>query len=164
MQKLVEEHLNNLISPDIIKESDTKFISPDFVIKKSNDKLHLVVDYRHLNSITRKTPQFTHNMHGLLGILKGATIFSTIDLNQGYYQIPIADDDIEKTGLKILNRTYVFKRMPFGLCNAPATFQKAMNSLFNNVDNLLIYLYDILVYSRNIEDHYKRWALFRPRK
>ncbi|KAG0420372.1 Retrovirus-related Pol polyprotein from transposon 17.6 [Dictyocoela roeselum] len=131
MHEAVKAHLNDLISHKIIKESDTEYISPAFVIKKSNGKLRLVVDYRHLNSITRKSHQYTPNMYEL-GRLKGSRIYSTIDLNQGYYQIPIAKDDIEKTGFKILNRTFVFQRMPFGLCNAPSTFQKAMNTLFSD--------------------------------
>lgn len=94
MHEAVKAHLNDLISHKIIKESDTEYISPAFVIKKSNGKLRLVVDYRHLNSITRKSHQYTPNMYELLGRLKGSRIYSTIDLNQWYYQIPIAKYDI----------------------------------------------------------------------
>ncbi|KAG0434519.1 Retrovirus-related Pol polyprotein from transposon 17.6 [Dictyocoela muelleri] len=155
MYDSVKLHLNDLISHEIIQEKNTDFVSPAFVLRKSNGKLRLVVDYRHLNSITKKTNQFTPNMYELLGKLKGSKIYSTIDLNQGYYQIPISENDIEKTGFEILNRTYVFNRILFVLCNAPATFQRAMNSLFSNVKNSIVYLDDILVYTSNTEDHYK---------
>ncbi|KAG0441421.1 Retrovirus-related Pol polyprotein from transposon [Dictyocoela muelleri] len=155
MHERVKTHLKDLISHNIIEESETEFISPAFVLKKNNGKLRLVVDYRHLNSITQKAHQYTPNMYELLGRSKGSTIYSTIDLNQGYYQIPIAEEDIEKTDFRNFNKTFVFKRMPFGLCNAPSTFQKAMNMLFDDVKNTIIYLDDILVYTANIEEHYE---------
>ncbi|KAG0440695.1 Retrovirus-related Pol polyprotein from transposon [Dictyocoela muelleri] len=92
-------------------------------------------------------------MFELLGKLKSATIFSSLDLNQGYYQVSIAKDDIPKTGFQILNRTFVFHKMPFGLCNAPAKFQRIMNEMLKDVRNILIYLDDILVYSDNLDDN-----------
>ncbi|KAG0442015.1 Retrovirus-related Pol polyprotein from transposon [Dictyocoela muelleri] len=106
-----------------------------------------------MNSITKKCHQFTPNMFELLGKLKGASIFSSLDLNQGYYQVSIAKDDIPKTGFKILNRTFVFNKMPFGLCNAQATFQRIMNEMLKDVRNILIYLDDIVVYSDNLNNH-----------
>ncbi|KAG0438521.1 Retrovirus-related Pol polyprotein from transposon [Dictyocoela muelleri] len=94
-------------------------------------------------------------MFELLGKLKESKFFSNIDLNQGYYQIPIENKDTEKTGFRILNRTFVFQRMPFGLSNAPSTFQKAMNHLFRSVENCIIYLDDILIYTKDIGTHYE---------
>ncbi|KAG0435205.1 Retrovirus-related Pol polyprotein from transposon [Dictyocoela muelleri] len=94
-------------------------------------------------------------MFELMGKIQQAKFFSTIDLNQGYYQVCIADEDVDKTGFKILNRTFVFKRMPFGICNAPATFQKAMNNMFRNLKNCIIYLDDILIYTKTIDEHYE---------
>ncbi|KAG0440160.1 Retrovirus-related Pol polyprotein from transposon 17.6, partial [Dictyocoela muelleri] len=94
-------------------------------------------------------------MFELLSKLKRATIFSSIDLNQGYYQVSVSKNDICKTGFKIMKRTFVFNKMPFGLCNAPATFQRIMNNMLKNVKDVLIYLDDILIYSKNYDDHYK---------
>ncbi|KAG0440651.1 Retrovirus-related Pol polyprotein from transposon 17.6 [Dictyocoela muelleri] len=94
-------------------------------------------------------------MFELLSKLNGSCIFSLIDLKQGYYQINMAQEDIFKTGFKILNRKFVFNKMPFGLCNAPSTFQSAMNSLFKNTSNVLVYQDDILIHSNNLESHYK---------
>ncbi|KAG0420675.1 Retrovirus-related Pol polyprotein from transposon 17.6 [Dictyocoela roeselum] len=155
MQDEVAEYLKTLSENDIIEEKDSTFISPAFIIKKKNRKLRLVVDYRYLNSITQKTHQFTPNMFELMSKIKQSKVFSTIDLNQVYYQIQITEDDVDKTDFKILNLTFVFKRMPFGLCNAPETFQKTMNTLFKNVENIIIYLDYILIYSQTIEDHYE---------
>ncbi|KAG0418277.1 Retrovirus-related Pol polyprotein from transposon 17.6, partial [Dictyocoela roeselum] len=96
----------------------------------------------------------TPNLSELLSKLKGSKIFSVIDLNQGYYQIKMAKKDKDKTGFKILNRKFVFNKMPFGLCNAPHTFQSGMNKMFHNTKNAMTYLDDILIYNNNIDDHF----------
>ncbi|KAG0441354.1 Transposon Tf2-6 polyprotein [Dictyocoela muelleri] len=153
LQDEVKQHIKTLIKNDIIEEKESEIISPAFIIKKRNGKLRLVVDYRYLNSITRKDHQITPNIYEILAKLKGATIFSTLDLNNGYYQIKIEENDVFKTGFILMNKTYVFKRMPFGLCNAPSTFQKAMNNIFNEMKGVLVYMDDILLFSNTISDH-----------
>ncbi|KAG0420244.1 Transposon Tf2-9 polyprotein [Dictyocoela roeselum] len=155
LQDDVSRHIDELIKDGIITETHSDIVSPAFVIKKKNGKIRLVIDYRHLNSITTKCHQLTPNMFELLSKLKGASLFSSIDLNQGYYQVSIAKEDIYKTGFRIMKRTFVFNKMPFGLCNAPATFQRTMNEMLKNINNTLIYLDDILIYSKNHSDHYK---------
>ncbi|KAG0442454.1 Retrovirus-related Pol polyprotein from transposon [Dictyocoela muelleri] len=78
---------------------------------------------------------------------------SSIDLNNGYYQINMAEDDVFRTGFKILKMRFVFKKMPFGLCNAPTTFQMAMNHMLKDIKNVKIYLDDILVFSTTPDEH-----------
>ncbi|KAG0433987.1 Retrovirus-related Pol polyprotein from transposon 17.6, partial [Dictyocoela muelleri] len=68
-------------------------------------------------------------------------------------QISLNDEDIDKTGFSIMKRTYVFRRMPFGLCNAPTTFQTAMNMIFNDTENVLAYMDDILIYTNTVDQH-----------
>ncbi|KAG0420320.1 Retrovirus-related Pol polyprotein from transposon 17.6 [Dictyocoela roeselum] len=155
IRKDVEDHLNELINAKIITETNTEYISPAFIIKKKNGKLRLVVDYRYLNSITQKTHQYLPKISEIIVSLKDAKIFSPIDLNQGYYQIRMYPNDIPKTGFKILRRTFVFNKMPFGLCNAPTTFQLTMEAILKGIPNIFIYLDDILIYSKNISDHLK---------
>ncbi|KAG0424987.1 Retrovirus-related Pol polyprotein from transposon 17.6 [Dictyocoela muelleri] len=94
-------------------------------------------------------------MFELLIKLKRVTIFSSIDLKQGYYQVSVSKNDIFKTGFKIMKSTFVFNKMPFGLCNALATFQRIIDNMFKNVKDVLIYLDDILIYSKNNDDHYR---------
>ncbi|KAG0440561.1 Retrovirus-related Pol polyprotein from transposon opus [Dictyocoela muelleri] len=113
LQDNVKEHLDELIRFGIIEEKTCDKISPAFIIKKKNGKLRLVVDYRYLNSNTKKVHNITPNLKEILAKLKGASVFSTIDLNNGYYQIRIDEKDVDKTGFAIMNKTYVFKRMPF---------------------------------------------------
>ncbi|KAG0427878.1 Retrovirus-related Pol polyprotein from transposon opus, partial [Dictyocoela muelleri] len=145
LQNSVKEHLEELIRNDIIEEKDCHNVSPAFVIKKKNGKLRLVVDFWYLNSITKKTHNTSPKIYETLAKLKDPRVFLTIDLNNGYYQICMKENDIEKTAFAIMNKTYVFKRMPFGLCNAPATFQRCMGAMFRGINNIIVYMDDILV-------------------
>ncbi|KAG0437702.1 Retrovirus-related Pol polyprotein from transposon opus [Dictyocoela muelleri] len=149
----VKQHISELIQAGIISESTINYISPAFVIRKKNGKIRLVVDYRYLISITKKTHQYIPKISEILLSLKGAKYFSQIDLNQGYYQIHMNKSDIEKTGFRILNKIYVLNKMPFMLSNAPSTFQLAMNKLLKDILDVFVYLDDILLYSTNFEDH-----------
>ena len=93
----------------------------------------------------------------VLDNLEGNQFFSTIDLKAGYWQIPIAKKDRSKTAFSTRSGQYQFRVLPFGLCNAPASFQRAMNILFSGLNwkQCLIYLDDIIVLGKNEEDHLK---------
>ncbi|KAG0437809.1 Retrovirus-related Pol polyprotein from transposon 17.6 [Dictyocoela muelleri] len=104
-------------------ERYSEIISPAFIIKKKNSKIRLVVDYRKLKEITKKSSQITLPINEVLAKLHGSAIYSSIDLYQGYYQIRLVEEDVLKTGFKILNRIFVLLKMSFGLSNAPATLQ-----------------------------------------
>jgi hypothetical protein len=91
----------------------------------------------------------------LLDRLAGTKVFSRIDLKSGYYQISIAEEDIEKTACRTRYGSYEFVVMPFGLCNVPATFTTIMNSMFHHEsdDFVVVYIDDILVFSKSKEEH-----------
>ncbi|KAG0420565.1 Transposon Tf2-6 polyprotein [Dictyocoela roeselum] len=154
IKKDVENHLKELEDAKIIIKCDSKMTSPAFVIKKKNGNIRLVIDYRELNKATKPIyvsfPKITDILHDL----KDSTIFSTLDLNQGYYQIPIRKQDIEKTSFRICGNTYAFNRMPFGLTNAPRTFTKAMKSILDDMNYVKVYMDDILIHSKDSNEHY----------
>jgi hypothetical protein len=113
------------------------------------------VEYRQLNKQTIPTIYPIPKIHDYLQQLSGSKVFSQIDLNLGYYQISMKPEDIHKTSFMICNQQYEFLRMPFGLANAPRTFQRAMNNLFYDYDFVKVYLNEILVHSTSIEKHYE---------
>ena len=92
----------------------------------------------------------------LLDWLGQARVFSKLDLAQGYHQIAMADDSVEKTALCITLGQWEYLVMPFGLCNGPSTLQRLMNTIFEKGINsfILVYLDDILRYNRSIGEHW----------
>ncbi|GFT71205.1 hypothetical protein TNCV_3002051 [Trichonephila clavipes] len=107
------------------------------------------VDYRKLNSVTKKDVYPLPRIDDTLDCLKGAKFFSSMDLRSGYWQIEIDEADREKTAFITPEGLYEFKVMPFGLCNAPATFERMMDNLLRHFKwtMCLCYLDDIIVFS-----------------
>lgn len=127
----------------------------------------MCIDYRALNSQTVKNRYALPRIDDLLDQLYGAKRFTKIDLTSGYWQIAIAAGDRHKTAFRTRYGNYEFN-VPFGLINAPATFQSLMNDIFRDMLNIcvVVYLDDILIYSKNDEDHemYVRQVLQRLRE
>ncbi|KAG0419239.1 Retrovirus-related Pol polyprotein from transposon [Dictyocoela roeselum] len=121
---------------------------------KANGGIRLVVDYRKLNAITLKTV-YISTITEILTQLHEAKFFSKIDLNLGYYQIPMEERSMRYTPISINNNKYEFRRMPFRLSNAPSTFQEAMDRILGSLPYVKVYLDDILTHSKNETDHYE---------
>uniref|UniRef100_H3G554 Reverse transcriptase domain-containing protein n=1 Tax=Phytophthora ramorum TaxID=164328 RepID=H3G554_PHYRM len=114
------------------------------------------VDYRALNSVTKKDVYPLPRIDETLEALGGAQLFTTLDLRSGYWQISVAPEDRDKTAFTTKQGLYRFIRMPFGLMNAPSTFQRMMNGVLRGLTwtTCLVYLDDIIVYTRGgIERH-----------
>jgi len=119
-------------------------------VDKKDGKLRMCIDYRALNKVTIKNNYPLPRIDDLFDRLAGAKYFSRIDLKSGYYQIRIADADVEKTACRTRYGSYEFLVMPFGLCNAPSTFTTLMNTIFREEmdDFVIVYIDDILVFPR----------------
>jgi len=115
----------------------------------------LVVDYRPLNEKTIKNTYPLPRINELFDQLAGAVVFSKMDLRSSYHQIKIRKEDVPKTAFKTRYGLYVYTVMSFGLTNAPATFSRLMNYIFMEyLDKfVVVYLDDILVYSKSNEEH-----------
>ena len=138
-----------------IQPSKSPFGAPVLFVRKPNGQFRFCVDYRALNDQTIKDRFPLPRIDDLLDRLQGATVFSKLDLAQGYHQVRIAPGDVHKTAFTTQFGHYEFRVMPFGLCNAPATFQRLMNSTLSPYMGkfCMVYLDDIIVFSKDQDSH-----------
>ena len=153
------------MAAQVIRESSSPYASPIVLVKKKDGSLRMRVDYRLLNGETRKDAFPLPRIDESLDVLTGARWFSTLDLASGYNQVPVAEADRSKTAFCTPFGLFEWNRMPFGLCNAPATFQRLMQRIFGDqqCQSLLLYLDDIVVFSSTIEQHLERLGVVLER-
>lgn len=155
----VREYLKKSLERQIIRPSTSAYAAPVVVVRKKDGTMRLCVDYRSLNAKTHKDAYPLPRIQEALQALNGARYFVSLDLAHGFHQIPMAEEDVEKTAFRVgTGGLYEYTRMPFGLCNSPATFMRLMDGLFGdqNFQTLLIYLDDILVFGRTFEETVER--------
>jgi transposase InsO family protein len=154
----VKAHLNDLLKRGIITTSTSPYAAPIVVVKKKSGEIRLCCDYRKLNNITRRDAFPLPRIDECLDALGGARFFSTLDLASGYHQVAMHPDDQHKTAFISPLGLYEWTRMPFGLTNAPGTFQRLMQGAMSDFlfQIMLVYLDDLLVYSKTWEDHLQR--------
>lgn len=155
-ENTLKQTLNDLLTAGFIRESESTQGAPTIFVKKKEGGMRLCIDYRALNRITKKNLYPLPRIDELIDQLGQATYFTKLDLQSGYYQIPMEENDIEKTAFRTKFGLFEFTVMPFGLKNAPATFQKTMNKILEGFLQkfVIVYLDDILIYSKDLKQHY----------
>ena len=155
--KILKEYLDEQLALGFMSPSTSSCSSPIFFVKKKDGGLRPCVDYRKINDITIKNRYPLPSADVLSDKLSGAAIFSKVDLQSAFNQLRIASGDEWKTAVCTPYGLYEYNVMPFGLCNAPAAFQSFINQvLFSLIDVcIVVYLDDILIYSKNKSDHGK---------
>ncbi|KAA0060440.1 retrotransposon protein [Cucumis melo var. makuwa] len=153
--KELKMQLQELVDKGYIRPSVSPWGAPVLFVKKKDGTLRLCIDYRQLNKVTIRNKYPLPRIDDLFDQLRGAALFSKIDLRSGYHQLKVRESDIAKTAFRTRYGHYEFRVMPFGLTNAPAVFMDLMNRIFHRyLDQfVIVFIDDILVYSVDRESH-----------
>jgi hypothetical protein len=161
----LKTQLSLLLEKGLIRPSVSPWGAPVLFAPKKDGGLRMCLDYRALNKLTVKNKCPIPRIDEIFDRLQGAEYFTSLDLRSGYYQIRVRDQDIPKTCIRTRYGSFEFLVMPFGLTNAPSTFQAVMNDVFREYldDFVMVYIDDILIYSRTAEEHFRHVRLILER-
>ena len=151
----LKQEIDNSLRLGFIRPSSSAWGAPSLFVKKKDGTNRLVQDYRPINQATIQNKYPLPRINDLYDQLAGSTVFSKLDLRLGYHQIRVRKEDIPKTAFVTRYGSYEYTVMSIGLTNAPATFSRLMNYIFMDyLDKfVVVYLDDILVFSKNKEEH-----------
>ena len=152
------QSLEKLQAQGAIRPSMSPWASAVVFVRKRNGKVRLCVDYRQLNVVTKKDAFPLPRIQDCLDAVAGASLFSTMDITSAYNQVPVRVEDIPKTAFVTKYGLFEYLTMPFGLSNAPATFQRVMEMALHGLQwsTCLIYLDDIVVHAQSFLEHVTR--------
>jgi hypothetical protein len=153
--KELKKQLTKLQEARYIRLSSSPWGAPVLFLQKKDGSQTMCVDYRSLNDVTVKNKYPLPRIEDLFDLMRGAWVFSKIDLRSGYHQMKIRPSDIPKTAFSTRYGLYEFTVMSFGLTNAPAYFMNLMNKVFMEYldRSIMVFIDDILIYSKSESDH-----------
>ena len=164
-EEIVQEELDKMLRLGVIEPSSSAWASPVVLVKKKDGSVRFCIDYRKLNDLTEKDAYPLPRVDDNLDALAGAKYFSTLDLASGYWQVEMNPADAEKTAFCTRYGLYQWRVMPFGLCNAPSTFERLMERVLMGLQwkVALLYLDDVIVFSTTVEQQLERLKLIFDR-
>jgi len=160
MQETVDRELENMLQMRIIEPSTSPYASPIVVVRKSDGSNRVCVDYREFNKITVFDPEPMPQPEQVFSKLEKDRYFSTFDVTKGYWQIPMNANDKAYTAFVTHKGLHQFRVMPFGLVNAPATFNRLMRKLLHGSECLDNYVDDVLTHTPDWQNHLKAIRVF----
>ena len=148
----ISQLVNDVLEKKVIQPSSSAWVSPIVLVPKKDGTQHFCVDYRRVNAVTKKDVYPLSRIDDILDTLSGTKYFSTLDLCSGYWQIQL---DPEKSAFTTHSGLCEFTRMPFRLYNAPATFQRLLQTVLSGLEGkfCFVYLDDILICSKSFKEH-----------
>ena len=155
----VRQHLEQLLSCGIIRPSKSPWASNIVLVRKKSGKLKLCVDYRSLNERTVKDSYALPRIEEVFDCLLGSKYFSTIDMKFGYHQVEVEEEHKPRTSFTAGPLGFwEYNKMPFGLTNSPATYQRLMEECLKdlNMNICVIYLDDLIIFSKTFDEHLER--------
>jgi hypothetical protein len=149
----VNSHVQKLLAAGFIRPSESEACAPIVFVEKRDGAKRMCIDYRDLNALTRKNKYPLPLTEEVLDRVNGSTVFSKLDLEQGYHQIPMFEPDIHKTAFATPMGHFEWTVLPFGLCNGVATFQTMIDRVFARLRRTEAYVDDVLIHDRSFDDH-----------
>ena len=148
----VKEKLDEMIASGILRPSSSQYSAPLVVVPKKDGRMRLCVDFRALNKVTVPDNYGLPHIKEIKHVIHGE-VFSTLDLKDGFWQVTVSAEDIHKTAVSTPWGLFEHMRMPFGLRNAPPTFQRFVDKVLFGLPNVLAYIDDIVIFTKTKEEH-----------
>ena len=159
----VKRHLNGLLGAKVIRPSFSLWCSNIVLVRKRDSSLRMCVDFRHLNNATIPDAYIIPRIEDILDELSGMSYYTVLDMKSGYHQVEIIEEHKNRTVFTVgPMELFEFNRLPFGLLNAPATYQRFMADCLGDLNHRIceIYLDDVIIYSKTRSEHFCKLELF----
>ena len=155
LRDIMDKAVDDMLKQGITSESNSPWASPVVLVKKKDGSVRFCVDFRKVNAVTIKDSLPMPRIDDTIESFQGAKYFSTLDLMSGYWQIRMRERDKLKTAFVTPKGLYHFNRMPFGVTNGPATFQRAMDTMLHGMPRNMCHAFidDIIIYSKTFDEH-----------
>lgn len=149
----LREQLRQLLKQGVIRRSKSPWMAPVVLVKRKDGALRTCIDFRKLNKQTLRDAYPLPNIEDMMHDMSGAKYFSSLDVMSAFWNVPVAEKDIPKTGFTTPFGNFEWVRMPFGLVNASSTFQRLINKVLADLPFAVAYIDDIFVFSDSFEEH-----------
>ena len=163
--KIEKERLKQLLDKyaDVFQPSTSEYSSPVVLVRKRDGSTRFCIDYRSINKVPRPTSYILPKITDTMNSLGGASIFSTLDMRSGYWQVGMKKEDVPKTAFSTMYGQYEWKRMPQGLSGSVATFQGLVGYVMAGLqyEILIVYSDDIIVFGKDYNEHLQRLEVLK---
>ena len=153
LRQELKDKVREMLDMGVIRKSSSPYASPVVIVKKKDGLNRICVDYRKLNKVTIADPEPMKTLENLFQQLGKSKFFSRFDLSKGYWQIPVAEEDVFKTAFVTPDGKYEFLRMPFGIKNSGATLVRGMRKVLSGMSGVESYIDDLIMFSSNWKTH-----------